>query len=159
MGTINKTTAQLNILANGVYGGIHQHDNVVPQEIANGAVYAKLVSWINEDASNGTTPSVANSQITLDTAGTYKVECQLSMGSGTGNTTFFVSAFLDGIENEECHFTRKISVANDIGSASFTGIVVVTAGQVLDLRARHSDASPVNLTIQYGSLNCHLVAL
>lgn len=159
MGTINKTTAQLNTLANGVYGGIHQHDNAVAQTIADGATYATLTIWADNDPSNGTTPDEATGTITLPTAGDYKVECQLSMASATANVVTYASAFLDTVEQEQCHFTRKISVAGDIGSASFTGIVTATAGQVLSLRFRHDDASPVNLTVQYGSFNCQLVAL
>ena len=159
MGTINKTTANLNVLADGVYGGIHQHDNAVVQAIPTGTTYTKLTLWSDNDPSSHTTPDEVTGTITLATAGNYKVECQLSMITGTVNTTVFVSAFLDGVEQEQCHFTRKISTSGDVGSASFTGILTATAGQVLDLRLRHDVGASVDITIQYGSFNCHLVAL
>lgn len=156
MGTINKTTSQLNILADGAYGGIHQHNNSTSQAIPTGSTYTKLTEWADNDPSNNVVPDQANGQMTLSVAGIYKVECQLSMASDTGNITAFASAFLDGVEQEQCHFTRKIGVASDVGSASFTGLVQATAGQVLDLRMRHDDAGTVNITIQYGSLNAVL---
>lgn len=159
MGTINKTTTQLNLLADGAYGGIHQHDNAVAQSIANGTTYVKLTEWADNDPSNDVVPDEANGQITLTTAGIYKVEAQLSMASDTGNITSFASAFLDGVEQEQCHFTRKIGVASDVGSASFTGLVTATAGQVLDLRMRHNSAGSVDITIQYGSFNVTLESL
>ena len=159
MGTINKLTAQLNVLADGVYGGIHQHDNAVVQAIPTGTTYTKLTLWADNDPSNHTTPDEATGTITLDVAGDYKVECQLSIKSGTNNTTVFVSAFLDGVEQQQCHFTRKISTAGDVGSGSFTGILTATAGQVLDLRIRHDLGTSVNITNRYGGLNCQLLAL
>ena len=159
MGTINKTTDQLNLLADGVYGGIHQHDNAVAQTIPTGTTYTKLTEWADNDPSNDVVPDEANGQITLTTAGVYKIESQLSMASDTGNITAFASAFLDGVEQDQCHFNRKIGVASDVGSASFTGIVEATAGQVLDLRMRHDDAGSIDITIQYGSLNVTLESL
>lgn len=159
MGTLNYTTTQLNLLSDGAYGGIHVHDNAVPQAIPNGVTYEKLTIWDDNDPSKNCTPDEANGQITLTQAGTYKVEAQLSMASATGNVNFFASVFVDGVEQEQLHFTRKISVAADVGSASLTGIVTVTAGQVIDLRVRHSDASPVNFTVSYGQFNCQLLGL
>ena len=159
MGTINKTIEQINLLADGIYGGIHQHDNATSQSIPTGVTYTKLTEWADNDSFNNTVPDQSASEITLTYAGDYKIESQLSFASGTNNTTMFVSAFLDGVELDECHFTRKISVADDIGSASFTGIVTVTAGQVLDLRIRHDDVGSVAITVQYGTINATLVAL
>ena len=81
------------------------------------------------------------------------------MASGTSNVVAFVSAFLEGVEQNQCHFTRKISVASDIGSASFTGIITANVGDVLDLRARHDNGGSVDATLQYATFNCQLLGL
>ena len=55
---------------------------------------------------------------------------------------------------DNIHFTRKISTAGDVGSASMTGFINVTSVPVdLDLRVRHDHGSAVNITISYANLN------
>jgi len=101
---------------------------------------------------------VANDKITFTKTGIYRVDGQASMDSGTNNVTFKVAAFLNGVEQDQVHFQRKMSVASDIGSGSFTGFIdVTTVGWDLDMRARHDNGGSVNLTIEYGNLNVSYV--
>jgi hypothetical protein len=142
--------------ADGIFGEIHVHDNLTSQAIPNGATYTKLNVWSDNGPSKGVIPNKVTGEITLPSAGIYKIEGSLSFRSGTGNVVHNCSVFLDGIEQDNDHFSRKVAVANDVGSASVTGFVVATAGQVVDIRMSHDDASPVDVTINYGNLNVQL---
>jgi len=144
--------------ADGVYGEIHVHDNVVSQSIpTNAVVYTKLIEWSDNGESKGTIPDQANGQITLSDSGIYKLESTLSFKSGTGNVVTECSIFIDGVEQDQLHFTRKISTAGDVGSASITGLASVDAGQVIDLRLKHDNAGSVDITVVYGNLNAEYV--
>ena len=134
------------------YAGIHTHGNATAQSIANGATYIKVINFMDNDPARNCTPDYINNQITVNVAGIYKIEGAFSF-SASNNVTFFGSGFLDGVELEEIHFTRKIGTAGDVGSASFTGLVSVTAGQVVDFRVRHSDTGAVDTTFSYMNFN------
>jgi hypothetical protein len=146
------------ILGN-IYGEIHVHDNATSQSIVNGVTYQKLNVWSDNGLSKLTTPDYLNSEITISETGEYKLEVSLSFSSGTGNIVTLCSIFINGVEQDQAHFTRKVSVANDIGSASITAIANVTAGDKVDVRMKHNNASPVDITIVYGNLNVELVSL
>jgi len=142
--------------SDGVYGEIHVHDNTTSQSIPDGVGYTKLTVWSDNGLSNGTTPDEVNGEITIDSSGIYKLEATLSFKSGTSNIVSSCSIFVNGVEQDQLHLIRKISVAGDIGSASITGFADVTAGQKVDIRMKHDDANPVNITIVYGNLNAEL---
>jgi hypothetical protein len=135
------------------YGGIHVHGNATVQSIANGASYVKVINFNDNDPSRNCTSDAVNDQITINSAGVYRIEGSFSF-SAANNKTFFGALFLDGVEVESIHFTRKIGVAGDVGNASFTGLLSITAGQIIDFRMRHDDVAPVNVTLSYMNLNC-----
>lgn len=156
----NLTGIKIEKTINNIYGEIHVHDNSTSQAIPNSAViYTKLNIWSDNGLSNLMTPNYLTGEITASETGTYKIEASLSFRSGTSNVVTACSIFINGVEQDNAHFTRKISVAGDVGSASITGVADIVAGQIIDIRMKHDDASPVNITVVYGNLNVELVAL
>lgn len=153
MGTLSFTTTEIDNKLTGAYAGIHVHANASAQSIANGATYIKIINFADNDPSANATPDAANSKITVGIDGVYKIEGSFSMSSATANVVTFGSIFVDGVELESCHFTRKISVAGDVGNAGITAIASFTAGQEIDFRMRHDDGSAVNMTFSYMNLN------
>ena len=142
----------------GTFAEIHVADASTAQSIATGATYTKITAFTDNGFSSNCTADVANDKITFTKTGIYRVDGQASMDSGTNNVTFKVAAFLNGVEQDQVHFQRKMSVASDIGSGSFTGFIdVTTVGWDLDMRARHDNGGSVNLTIEYGNLNVSYV--
>ena len=135
------------------HAGIHVHANATAQSIANGATYIKVVNFSDNDPALNCTPDAANDQITIGANGIYSIDGAFSF-SAANNITFFGSLFVDGGEVESLHWTRKIGTAGDIGNSTFTGLLSLTAGQVIDFRVRHNDVSPVNATFSYMNLNC-----
>lgn len=153
MGTINKTTTQLNLITDGVFGEIHVHDNAVAQSIPTGSTYTKSTAFDNNGVSRNMTPDQANNEIQVDHDGDYKISGAFSYASGTQNVEFFLGVFLDGVEQDNIHWTRKVGTAGDVGSSSCHGFITATAGQKIDVRVRHDNAGAINFTLSYSNLN------
>jgi hypothetical protein len=151
---INKTGLQLDAKLTPAYAGIHVHDASTAQSIPTGATYTKLIAFTNNSVSFGAVADAANDLITINTAGVYKIDSSFSMSSGTNNVTFFFTLFSNDVEIDSIHFTRKISTAVDVGSASFSGLISIPAVPVnLDVRVRHNNVGAINLTVSYANFS------
>lgn len=139
----------------GIFGGIHVHDNAIAQSIGAGAAYTKVTSFSdNSDGYSNVAPDAANDKITLNTTGYYLVNCSLNFSAGTANTIWWATVFIDGVEYNQIHVHRKISTANDVGSASMSGPLQVLATPVdIDVRFRHDNIAAVNLTVTYANFS------
>jgi len=141
----------------GVYGEISVYDNAVSQSIPNSpTVYTKLNVWTENGLNKGMTPDFSLGKIVAGSTGKYKLEASLSFKSGTGNLVADCAIFVDGIEQNGKHFQRKISTSGDVGSASITGFANVLVGQEIDVRLKHYNGTPVDITVVYGNLNAML---
>lgn len=141
------------------YGGIHVHDASTAQSIAQGTTYIKVTAFTDNNPSKHVTSDAANDKITFLFSGTYLISGSFSFMTGTNNVEVKGSAFLEDVEQDSVHFTRKIGTAGDVGSASFVGILTVTAGDDLDFRVRHDYAGAVNLTFSYANLSVAYLGL
>jgi len=136
------------------YASIYSADSSTEQEVRTGATYTKMTTFDNDGFSANCTPSHANDEITFLHTGRYLVTGSYSISSDTANIEARGAAFLNGIEQHQCHFVRQIGTANDVGSASINGIIeVLHVGSKLDFRMRHDDAGSVNFVLVYASLN------
>jgi hypothetical protein len=137
----------------GIFAEIHLHDGSTAQSIPTGVGYEKIDGFVDNGESANCTPDAANDKITITVAGKYFVSGSVSWMSGTNNTIFYVAPFLNAVEQDKIHFNRKVSVAGDVGSASFNGIIdVTTVPWDLDVRVRHGDGGSVNFTPAYMNL-------
>lgn len=153
MGYLNFTTVEINEKLEGAFGGIHVHGNATSQSIPNGASYTKIINFSDNDPSSNVTPDAANNKLTILKDGKYRVEGSFSMAASVGNITSFGSVFLNGIEIESLHFSRKISTSGDIGNAGVSGIITLSENDEVDFRVRHDSGSNVNFTFSYMNLN------
>lgn len=143
-------------------GEIHLDGGVTPQSIPTGTTYTKITGFIDNgysDMNGNVTPDATNSKITLGHLGIYKVSGAFSFSSGVGNINFYGTLFLDGVEQSQIHFKRKIGTSGDVGSASFTGFIQVTSQPVdIDFRIRHDSGTSVDVTFEYMNLNVNIVS-
>ena len=136
------------------YGEIYINDNNVGTSIAVGAGYTKTTDFGTNGLSKNCTPDAANDKITITKTGIYKVDFATSIKSSVANVNVMAAIFLNGVEQDQIHYRRKISTANDEGAASGTGFIdVTTANWDIDLRFRHDNGAPVTVTITYGNIN------
>lgn len=141
-----------------IFGGIYVAGASTAQAITTGATYTKVTAFTNNDLAKNVTPDAANDKITVTVDGIYQVILSNSLASGTPNINFFGSVFLDGAEQDQCHWTRKVGSAGDIGASTLSGKISVTAAPMdLDFRVRHDDGSDVNLTISYANLSVNFI--
>lgn len=149
---INGVTEQATFSA---YGEIHVHDSAVAQSIPTGATYTLITNWTDNGLSLYTTPDALTSRrITVSKTGVYEVSYNCSMLLGTSNVVLFISAFKNGTtELDNLHFSRKIGTGSDVGSASFNGIIQLSAGDYIDVRIKHDNVGSVNFTQVYANLN------
>ena len=134
-------------------GNIHLHDGVTAQSIPTGSTYTKLTGFTDHGPSVFTKPDAENNKIILTKKGIYKVSIPISAFSGTANVTFSMAAFLDGVEQHQVHAYRKFAVANDNGFCMPDGLIMVDTVPIdLDVRAKHTSGSAVNLTLVYAGI-------
>jgi hypothetical protein len=146
-------------LGDNSIGEIYVADGSTAQTIATGATYAKLTGFATDGQGIDCTPAAASDKITITRAGIYVVHCEISASAGTANVTFSIAAFLDGVEQDQCHTHRKFAGSGDDGSCSFCGFVDVGTVPVdIDVRARHDAGGDVDLTPRYMNLNVMRVA-
>lgn len=148
------TTINGYLLQQGIFGGIHVHDNATGQNIGTGAAYTKITAFTDNEPSINVTSDVVNNKITLTKIGIYRVSGSFSFESDTANVVFFGAPFLNEVEQDSIHFNRKVAVASDVGSAGFTGFIDVTTVPCdLDFRMRHDNAGTVEATLTYANMN------
>lgn len=146
---ILKTLAGLNeggTPVSNTFGGIYTNDGSSVAQNNITTTPTKLLNWDGNYASSGVTPAFGSSQITLDSAGTYAILCQVSF-SGTANTTFQIHFALDGVLNENIGTHRRLGAGGDVGSCSFVGIATSNANQVASLLIESDAGGGASATI------------
>jgi len=157
MGTLTQTFEQIQVALDGAHASIYLDSGVTAQSIANGASYVKSTGFATNGNSSNMTADVANDKITATVAGTYQVNISCSFIGDTNNTNWFGAIFVDGVEQGNIHFQRKIGTASDTGSANASGLVNITSVPVdIDFRLRHDNGTAENFTAKYLNLSAHL---
>jgi hypothetical protein len=138
----------------GIFSEIYVADASTAQSIPNGVTYTKSTAFTTNGQSANCTADATNDKITITQTGRYKVSGAFSATAGTVNLTWRGAVFLNGVEQSQIHWKRKITTTTDAGSMSCTGFVDVTSVPWdLDFRLRHDDTVNANFTMEYGNLN------
>ena len=149
-GTI-KASAQ--VYQAGTFAGIYVADASAAQNIANGTTYTKSTAFTTNGLSSNCTSDATNDKITITKTGKYFINGSFSFSGANANITWRGCAFLNGVEQNNIHWKRKITTAGDSGSASFCGSINVTSVPVdLDFRLRHDSGTTQGITIEYANL-------
>ena len=136
------------------FGEIHLHDGATAQTIPSGTTYTKLTSFQHNGYGVNCTPNVANNKIIITSAGYYVVNGSFSFESNRSNIIIKASVFLNGVEQDQIHFGKKIASAGDVGCGSFTGVIQVpTVNADIDVRVRHDYGSTVDIIMLYSNFN------
>ena len=126
-----KATVDNVYLASQAYGNILVTGGSAAQSLT-AATPAKLALFTADGPSLNTTPAHASDQITVDVAGVYRIAAQFSMTSDGTNVTFQFYIAVGGVsQNIGCH--RLVSTGSDVGSASLTGHLSLSAADVVTI--------------------------
>ena len=93
------------------YGQLSLDNGVSSTSIPLVSIYYKIQSWLVANTSNGTTPSVINSNITINRSGTYSIVVSLSYRSSFINTYEF-AFFINGVRNTDATITSASLTAD-----------------------------------------------
>jgi hypothetical protein len=142
----------------GIFAEIYVADASAQQLIPTGVTYTKSTAFTTDGQSSNCTADAANDKITITQTGRYRVSGSCSAVSGTANVIWRGAAFLNGVEQSQVHWKRKMATNTDAADMSFTGFIDVTSVPWdLDLRLRHDNGAGVNFTIEYANLNVEYV--
>lgn len=128
----------------GVFGGIGIPTLASATQALTADTPAKITLFTAE-VIQGVTASHANDQLTIVVSGWYKVNGCFSMESSAGNTIFDFIVNVDGSPSSVA-IQRKVSTGGDVGAASFSGLIELTAGEVLTLEATADDNTTLKFT-------------
>ena len=106
-----------------------------------------LTQWDTNGLADGLTPAHTTDSITIDVAGVYDIDCDISF-SGSGSTTFEIHLRVDGVEQAE-GMHRRLGTGGDVGSAGFGGQVSLAANEVLTAWIE-ADGSGKEVTVSDG---------
>ena len=141
MGTLTQTTAEVQVAIDGAYSSIYVDDNSTAQSIATGASYVKIDAFDTDGNSSNCTSAAASDKITVTKSGTYHATVSCSFTGASSNTNWFGAIFVDGVEQPNCHFERKLGTGGDYGSVAVSGLLAITATKDVDFRVRHDYTS------------------
>jgi len=139
------------------FGEISIAGNAVAQSITAGATYIVSNAFDTNGLSSNCTPDATNNKITITSTGKYRVNGNFSF-YGINNVIYFGAIFSDGVEQDQIHFSRKISTSGDVGSSSLDGFIDVTSVPIdVDFRIRQDQGTAKNITVSYANLNVHRI--
>ena len=136
------------------YGGLYVEDGSTA-ETTTDATPRKIGGFTTVMPSSSTcTPSATTDDITITDAGDYMVEGTLSF-SGTLSKTFVVEIYKDAVASN-IKFIRTLGTGGDVGSASVSGIITLTAGQAVSLYHSSTDGG-TTFTLVNGTLTINKI--
>jgi len=135
----------------GTYAVIQNVNNATAQTIATGATPTKITNFTKNGLSSNCTADFTNNKITVTKTGRYDVTATTNFQSGTGNVVFWATVYVNGVA-QDGNLNRKIATSGDVGSATLTDIVNVSAGQDIDVRIRHNNGADVDVTMTYATI-------
>jgi hypothetical protein len=138
------------------HSGLNTDDSSLTQAVT--ATPALLDTWENEETAYGVTPNAAAGTLTIKQKGTYLVNFQASIESGTNNIVYQFHLRKDAVEEPE-GMHRKIAVSGDVGSGSFCGLVDCDVDEVLSVYVEGSPSATLTVidaqftAVRVGSLS------
>lgn len=96
-------------------------------------------------------------EVTAQSRGVYIIQNNLSFFSSKGNVIASAAVFKNGIKRDELAWDRSLQTPNSIAAASFSGILPLDTGDIIDFRLA-TDTNVVTITITAGILNAFIIA-
>jgi hypothetical protein len=116
--------------------------------------FYKITGWTVGTFNSGTSPSSTNSNIVINSAGIYQTLASISFSFGGNAHIYNFSFFINGVQVPGHQSASQVSNANNVYSnVTLTGVVQMNVGDVVDLRARCTNAAGSTITIQETNMN------
>lgn len=136
-----------------VYGELYGYNNSSTLSIPTGTIFTKASPFTNAGLSKGITCSADTDNFTIQKDGFYKLNASFSSIIGTNNVTLYTSVFVNGVQATNIIGSRFVINANFMTPLSITGLLNLKAGDVVDVRVKHDNASAVVITTSNCNMN------
>ena len=141
-----------------VYGGICSKDS----SIAIGSIGTTPKQFTGYDTdmpSNGVTPAHGSDNITIVTAGIYFISSTITFEtSAAGDAgTYQFHLRVNGTENPDFGTRRYMSGTSDVGSCTFSGIISLSASDVLTIYVESDDAGSDDIVVESAQFSVFLL--
>ena len=137
------------IYSQGIYASIEVDSVTTTQSMTNG-VWNKLTAFNVVGLTENCT--AVEDSIIVQKTGKYEVQFNFCSQSGTGNLMLETCVFINGIKNG-VHTVRDLVAVNTDSNVSCSRFVSLTAGDILDVRVKHDNGTPIDLITKYGSFS------
>ncbi len=137
----------------GGYGSIWVHANSTAQAVTG--IYVQIDDFANVGDQLNVVGSVgATGTVRPTVTGAYKVVFSATVSSSSSQEIEY-SIFVNDVENQEINVHRDFAASGAVGPIAVVGILELTAGDRVDVRARRADeaAGSVSFTIVNGNLS------
>jgi hypothetical protein len=143
---VDDTNGRVLLLEKGDFANIHVSDGSTPQTILKGVDYTMVTGFTVDGWNSVSVPDHDNDKITINDTGYYFVSGSCSFKINTNNVVVFCALFVDNVEQDDVHWSRKISTGADMGNANFSGIIKIEESDAkVQVGLRH-DYAPTDIT-------------
>lgn len=138
------------------YAEIFIAANVTAISVPAGSTYTKmLTTGATVNKYFNCTPNVSNDNLTITKPGKYIVNCTFSSQLATTDVIWDTAVFINNIEATNLHMRRRFSTSGYTFNVCISGIANFAAGDVMDIRSKHNNASAVSITTEYANIGIH----
>jgi len=133
---------------------MYVYGNTTSASVPTGSTFTKMSpAGLTVGSYKNCTPSVEDADITIGKSGKYRVDATFSSKLGTTDVIWDTSIFINGVESPNLHMRRRFSTLGYTFNVVLSGIADLNAGDVLDIRSKHNNASSVSITVEYANIN------
>lgn len=160
-GSAETNASVISALSAGAFIELYLADNSTAVSVPAGTDYTAYDTLLMTcDKHNGLTlETVEGAQsVKATTPGLYYVNATFSSKLGTSDVIWDTAVFVNGVEATNLHMRRRFSTLGYTFNVSLSGLVTLSADDVLDVRVKHNNASAVSVTTEYANISLHKFA-
>lgn len=136
------------------YTEIYVNGNTTAGNVPTGASFTKMIIPSSTKGNEkNCTVDLTSGTITVNKSGKYLVNAAFSSKLGTTDVIWDTAIFVNNAEATNLHMRRRFSTLGYTFNVCLIGIVTLSAGDVLDIRSKHNNASSVAITTEYANIN------
>jgi len=142
------------------FAEVYINENATAMSVPAGSDYTKLI-MTNFATGNykNCTIDLESGTITVNKSGKYAVNCTFSSKLATTDVIWDTAVFANDVEAADLHMRRRFSTLGYTFNVTLSGIISLSAGDILDVRSKHNNASAVSITTEYANISLHRISI
>lgn len=133
------------------YGQLFVDGGSTAVSLPAASTYVKLTQWTTSNLSLATTPSVANSNIVVNTTATFECNVQIS-ASMAASANYNYAIFVNGSRNTAITGWVNAVLATNM-TISLSGLLALNSGDIVDVRVSTSNIGGTTVSLTNGNFS------